>query len=211
MRRAAAALLAAALLVTPFATAGLPTRAATFAWDKSGNLRGTFNYQDALDEKIQKRLKNGLAVTIVMRGFVYRAGSPTTPIALAGHTCKVAYDLWNEVFRVVVNGVTKPPVVNMKGVYRLCTDMTDLPISDRKTLKGSGVDYYLAVKVEVNPISDKLIKEMQAWVTRPLGANPGGTIGTGDALFATFVSVFMQKNVANADKVIEFQTNPFPP
>jgi hypothetical protein len=208
VRRAALALAAAALLVTPLATAQLPTRAATFTWDKTGVLRGTFTYQDAIDEKIRKRLTQGLAVTFVMRGYVYRTGS-TTPIALTGHTCRVAYDLWNDVFRVVVNGATKPPVVNLKGVYRLCTDMVDLPISDRKTLKGPTSDYYLAVKVEVNPVSDKLLKEMQAWVTRPLGVS--GTIGTGDALFATFVSVFMQKSVATADKVVEFRTAVFPP
>lgn len=213
MRRAArpgVALLAAALLVTPRATAQLATRTATFTWDKTGTLKGTFSYRDAIDEKVQKRLKQGLAVTIVMRGFVYRKGT-AAPIALTGNTCKVAYDLWNEVFAVVVNGVTKKAVVNINGVYRLCTDMVELAISDRKTLKGSGSDYSLAVKVEVNPVSEKLIKDMERWVTRPLGANPGGTLGTGDALFATFVAVFMQKNVASADKVVEFGTAPFPP
>jgi hypothetical protein len=208
MRRAAAALLAAALLVTPLATAQLTTRTATFTWDKNSVLKGTFSYKDAIDEKIKKRLGQGLAVNIVMRGYVYRTGS-TTPIALTASTCRVAYELWNETFTVVVNGVTKKAVVNINGVYRLCTDMVDLPISDRKTLKGSGADYYLAVKVEVNPVSPKLLKEMQAWVTRPLGVS--GTIGAGDALFATFVSVFMQKSVASADKIVEFRTATFPP
>jgi len=208
MKRAAAALLAAALLITPAATAQLATRAATFTWDKA-LLRGTFSYRDAIDDKIKKRLGQGLAVTIVMRGYVYNKADNKTPVALTANTCRVAYDLWNDVFAVVVNGVTKKAVVNLNGVHRLCTDMDKLPIVERKAIKGSGADYYLAVKVEVNPVSPKLLKDIQTWVTRPLGVS--GTIGTGDALFATFVSVFMQKSVASADKVVEFQTGYFPP
>jgi hypothetical protein len=202
-----AALTIALLLMTTAAGAQLAVRPATFTWDKTSILRATFSYRDAIDEKIEKRLKQGLAVNIVMRGYVYRGGA-SDPVALTGHTCKVAYDLWQEVFSVVVNGVKKPPVVNLKGVYRLCTDMSELPVSDRATLKGKGSDYYLAVKVEVNPPSDKLMKDMERWVTRPLGVSGG--ISAGDALFATFVSVFMKKQVT-ADKVVEFQTAAFPP
>lgn len=203
-KRAAAAL--ALLLVTTAAGAQLATRPATFTWDKTNVLRGTFSYRDAIDDKIEKRLKQGLAVNIVMRGYVYRSGS-SDPVALTAHTCKVAYDLWQEVFLVLVNNVKKPPVVNLNGVYRLCTDMANLPVSDRATLKGKGSDYYLAVKVEVNPPSEKLLKDMERWVTRPLGVSGG--LSAGDALFATFVSVFMKKQVS-ADKVVEFRTGTFP-
>lgn len=198
----------AALLIALPAAADLATRATTFTWDKVSVLHGTFNYRDAIDDKIKKRLANGLPVTIVMRGYVYR-NSGGDPIALTAHQCRVAYDIWNEVFRVVVNGVAKPPVVNLNGVYRNCTDMAELPITDRKTLKGSkGTDFYLAVKVEVNPVSEALQKQIEQWVTRPSGVSGG--ISAGDALFATFVSVFMKKQVG-ADNVVEFRTPVFPP
>lgn len=204
MRRVATGL--AVLFFALPAAGDLATRTATLSWDKANVLRGTFSYRDAIDDKIRKRLTNGLPVTIVMRGYVYRAGGGD-PVALTAHSCKVAFDIWNEVFIVVVNGVTKPPVVNLNGVYRNCTDMSELPISDRATLKGKGSDYYLAVKVEVNPVSEALQKEIQRWVTRPL--NYGG-LSAGDALFATFVSVFMKKQVS-ADQVVEFRTAVFPP
>lgn len=205
MKRVAFA--ATLLLVTTSAVAQLAVRPATFAWDKTNVLRGTFSYRDAIDDKIKKRLSNGLPVTIVMRGYVYRTAGGD-PVALTAHQCKVAYDIWNEVFRVVVNGAAKPPVVNMNGVFRLCTDMADLPISDRATLKGKGTDYYLAVKVEVNPVSAKLLKDMERWVTRPLGVSGGLTAG--DALFASFVSVFMKQQIS-ADRTVEFKTAAFPP
>jgi hypothetical protein len=198
----------ALLTVASDARADLEVRTTKFAWDKAGVLRGTFTFRDAIDDAIRKKLSNGLAVTIVMRGYVYpNAGGD--PVALTAHTCRVAYDLWNEVFRVVVDGTTKPPVVNLKGVYRLCTDLVDHPIVEKATLKGKPDGHFLAVKVEVNPVSEATIKEIQRWVTRPLG--PSGSITAGDALFATFVGVFMKKQVAGADRIVEFRTASFPP
>jgi hypothetical protein len=198
----------ALLLITLPAGAQLGVRSAKLEWDKTNILRGKFDYNDAIDDKIKKRLVNGLPVTIVMRGYVYR-NNGGDPIALTAHTCRVAYDLWQEVFRVVVNGVSKPPVVNLKGVYRNCTEMVELPVVERATLKGAkGSDFYLAVKVEVNPVSAALQKQIENWVTRPSGVSGGLTAG--DALFATFVSVFIKKQLT-ADNVVEFRTAVFPP
>ena len=59
----------------------------------------------------------------------------------------------------------------------------------------------------MNPVSDETLKKIQQWVTRPTGAS--GSIGAGDALFASFVGVFMKK-VATADHVVEFRTASFP-
>jgi hypothetical protein len=202
---------AAALAVSALAldaSAALPIRASKFAWDKVGVLRGSFSFREALDDKaIAKKLANGLEVKLVMRGYVYpNAGGD--PIALTAHTCSVAYDLWNEVFLVSVNGAKSKPVVNKKGVYRLCTDLVDHPIADRPTLRNKPSDYYLAVKVEVNPVGADTLKKVQQWVTRSTGAS--GSISPSDALFASFVGVFMKK-IATADLVIDFQTDSFPP
>jgi hypothetical protein len=189
------------------ASAALPVRTAKFSWDKAGVLHGSFAFRDALDDKaIAKKLSNGLEVRLVMRGYVYpNAGGD--PIALTAHTCSIAYDLWNDVFLVSVNGAKSKPVVNKKGVYRLCTDLVDLPIADRGTMRNKPQDHYLAVKVEVNPVSADTLKKVQQWVTRSTGAS--GSISPGDALFASFVGVFMKK-IATADLVIDFQTDPFP-
>ncbi len=202
---AAAALALAS--VAPAASAALPVRAAKFSWDKVGVLRASFSFRDALDDKaIAKKLANGLEVKLVMRGYVYpNAGGD--PIALTAHTCSIAYDLWNEVFLVSVNGQKSKPVVNKKGVYRLCTDLVDQPVTDRPTLRNKPQDYYLAVKVEVNPVSADTLKKVQQWVTRSTGAS--GSISPGDALFASFVGVFMKK-IATADLALDFQTDPFP-
>ncbi len=205
---AGVAALVVTIAVATAADAQLQVRPAKFAWDKAGMLRATFEYRDAFDDpKVKKRLYNGLPVDIVMRGYVYPNGGGD-PVALTAHSCRVAHDVWNEIYSVVVNGVKKPPVVNMKGVYRLCTDMVDLPIAEKAILKNPQ-NFFLAVKVEVNPVSAAVLKEIQRWVTRPLGVSGG--ISAGDALFASFVGVFMKKQVASADNVIEFKTASFPP
>ncbi|MEO7095073.1 MAG: hypothetical protein ABI175_17570 [Polyangiales bacterium] len=198
-----------AALVVAHAYGALPVRPAKFTWDKNGVLRGTFSFKDALEAApVAKKLSNGLKVTVVMRGYIY-ANSGGDPVGLTAHSCNIAYDLWNEIYYVSVNGKKSVPIVTRKGVYRKCTDLEDHPIADRLvTLKNKPADYYLAVKVEVDPISDDITKKIQQWVTRPSGASGG--IGPGDALFASFVGVFMKK-VATAGYVIEFQTGPFPP
>lgn len=197
-----------AALVVARAWAALPIRAATYTWDKNSVLRGTFSFRDAIDDPaIKKKLTNGLGVHLVMRGYVYPNGG-ANPVALTAHSCKVAYDLWEEVYRVVVNSGKTQIAPNMNGVYRRCTDMADLTIADRTTLAGKGSGYFLGVKVEVNPTSPAMLQQIQQWVTRPSGAS--GTINPGDALFASFVGAFMTK-VPTADKVVEFQTASFPP
>jgi hypothetical protein len=198
-----------AVAVASFAdrTSALATRPATYTWDKGNSLRGTFNFDDAINADQKKRLGNGFAVTIVMRGYVIpNAGGD--PIALTAHTCTVAYDLWEQIFFVVVNNGKKSPVANLQGVYRRCTQMKDLSIADKATLKNKPTDYYLAVHVEVNPKSQQLLNQIQGWVTRPLGVS--GSISPGDALFATFVGVFIKQQSSTADVIIDFRTASFP-
>lgn len=177
-------------------------------WDKSGMLHGVLDMRDAIDDPvITKKLKDGLPVTVIVRGYVV----PTTggnPIVFTAHTCHVAFDLWNEVFRITENGATKPPVINLKGVYRHCTDM-DLAIVTRADLPAAPPGFDLSLKIDVNPVDPKLQDQIKQWITRPQGTT--GTISPGDALFATFANVFMNKKIPPAQLVIEFDTPPFPP
>ncbi len=199
------------LLVTAraLAQASAPLRTAKFAWDKNNvALRGTFAFKDALEDKvIARKMANGMKTTLFMRAYVY-ANSGGNPIGWTAHTCNIGYDLWNEVYNVAVNNGKVQVVVNAKGVHRLCTEMADKELVQRSALSGSASGYYLYVKVEVNPVSPQTLQRIQQWVTRPAGAST--TISPGDALFASFVGVFM-KNLPNADKEVEFKTASFPP
>jgi len=191
-----------------WAQAQLPQRTATFTWDKTNQLHGTFSFRDAVDDPaIAPKLPKGLKVTVVMRGYVFPNGGGN-PAAFTGHTCEIAYSLWDEVYVIRVNSGKPQVAVNKKGIYRLCTDLNDHPMIRRSDIAGSPSGYFLGVKVEVNPVSAATLQQVEKWVTRPTGAS--GSISPGDALFAAFASVFL-KNLPTADKVVEFRTASLPP
>ncbi|HVH45601.1 MAG TPA: hypothetical protein VM925_24775, partial [Labilithrix sp.] len=88
--------------------AELPRRQANFAWDKNDKtqqvlLRASFSYRDVIDKSMADKLASGLPTVIAMRAYVLREGEPN-PVALAVRTCRVVYDLWDEVYRLKISG-----------------------------------------------------------------------------------------------------------
>ncbi len=207
MRFGAVAVGGVAALLTTIAAADLAVRPTKFVWDKGDVLRGTFSFTDVLDNPaVKTKHTKGTIITVVMRGYILPNGGGD-PIALTAHTCTFVWDLWNDVFRVSVDGGPSKVKINMKGVYKECTELVDHPIVERFRVKANPAGYYLAVKAEVNPTDAKKLAQIKAWVTRPAGATGG--ISLGDALFASFVGLFM-KDILTADAVVDFRTPSFP-
>ena len=150
-----------------------------------------------------------------MRAYVFEDGR-TDPIAnvLAARTCSVVYDLWDEVYRVKIADPTvtdpererKLAAINVEGVIRQCMEPRDLPIVDRALL-ARGKAHFLGVIVEVNPISESMIKQIRQWVSRPTGST--GT-SPGAALFGSFVGLFVRQ-IGTSDRTLIFRTQPFVP
>jgi hypothetical protein len=183
----------------------LPQRRAIFAWDKD-LLRASFSFRDVADAFIAEKLKNGISSVIVMRAYVFEDGR-TEPVALAARTCSVAYDLWDEVYRVKITdpaGERNVAVINAEGVTRRCTEAQDFPIVARSLLK-KAKPYFLGVIVEVNPISEATLQQIRQWVSRPMGSTG---IGTGDALFGSTVGLFV-RDIGTADRTLIFRTQAF--
>lgn len=213
MRRAFVALLALALTLVPSAARaedppeGLPTRSVTFSWDKT-LLRASFGYRDVVDKALTAKLSSGLPTVIALRAYVLREGD-ASPVALAIRSCRIVYDLWDEVYRIRVTssgGDRDVAGLNVEGVLRQCADVREMPIAD-KTLLAVGKAHYLGVIVEVNPVSPQMLAEMRRWVSRPAGSTG---IGPGDALFGSFVALFVQK-LGTADRTLRFRSATFTP
>lgn len=186
----------------PDAPAELPSRMANYAWDKT-LLRASFSYRDAIDAPLVNKLSTGLPTVIAMRAYVLREGS-AEPIALAVRSCRVVYDLWDEVFRIHVSGPGGEhdlAVINVDGVLRQCAEARDLPVVDRSAL-AADKPHYLGVIVEVNPVSPQMLDQMRRWISRPTGAT---TIGPGDALFGSFVGLFVRQ-IGASDRTLRFRT-----
>jgi hypothetical protein len=93
------------------------------------------------------------------------------------------YDLWDEVFRIQLvqpGGAIQTVAVNVEGVLRNCCEAKNLSLVDR-TLLVKTASYFVATLVEVNPVSQAMLDQIQLWVTRPNGSN---AIGPGDSLLA---------------------------
>lgn len=185
----------------------LPRRHANFAWkkDKLGArlLVTSFSFRDVVDKAIADKLQSGLTTEIAMRAYVLREGEPN-PVALAVQTCRVAYDLWDEMYRLKVSGPggeRNLAAFNLEGVLRQCAEARDLVVVDRSLLV-PGAAYFLGVIVEVNPVKAQDLQQMRKWVSRPAGSTG---IGPGDALFGSFVGLFVRQ-IGNADRTLRFRT-----
>jgi hypothetical protein len=204
------------------APSGLPQRNAHFRWEKTarGNelLKVGFTARDLIDASVTQKLGSGVTSVIATRAYVFVDGQ-SDPIALAVRTCRVAYDLWEEVYRVKVSavGVERDlAATNMERVIKICVDTVEkdatgvdqptLIVADRSLL-GTGKPHFVGVIMEVNPVSQDQIEQMRRWVTRPAGSTG---IGPGDALFGSFVSFFMRQ-IGTADKTLRFRSQTFTP
>lgn len=183
----------------------LPVRNVTLSWDK-GILRTSFSVRDALDPEIAKKLASGIAAVVALRVYAFRQGAEV-PVALAVRTCRVAYDVWDEVYRIklAVGGDDKDlAVLNLEGVARMCFDTKDFAVLAEKSVDKR--PHFLGVLFEVNPVSAQTLEQMRRWVSRPSG--PSG-IGPGDALFGSFVGLFVRQ-IGASDKTVRFRTQSLP-
>jgi hypothetical protein len=185
----------------------LPPRQANYAWD-GDLLRASFSYRDVLaDPALTKKLSSGLPMVVAMRAYVYGEGQ-LAPIALATRVCRVVYDLWDEVYRVHLSEPERErdQAAVLDGVVRLCTEARDLPVV-RRGLLTPGEPYFLAVIVDVNPVSPEMVEQIRRWMSRPTGKT---SIGPSDALFGNFVQLFARQ-IASSDSTLAFRTGPVMP
>lgn len=194
----------------------LPKRQANFSWSQPTKenpratpvLQASFSFRDMVDDTVDQKLKKGIPVVVAMRAYVLKEGE-SNPIALAVRTCRVVYDLWEEVYRLRVSGPggdRNLAANDTKGVIRNCFEAVDLPIVE-KPIMTAGKPHFLGVIVEVNPVSPEMIEQMRKWVSRPAGSTG---IGPGDALFGSFVGLFVRQ-IGTADKTLRFRTQPITP
>ncbi|MDB4944210.1 MAG: hypothetical protein JWP97_3744 [Labilithrix sp.] len=196
----------------PDKPAELSQRQATYTWEKQDRgpdlLQASFSYVDVVDSGVRQKLASGLQSVVVMRAYVLREGE-ANPVALAARTCRIAYDLWDEVYRLKISGPggeRDTAALNVEGVLRQCFEIRRMPLGDRSIFT-PGKAHFLGVIVEVNPVNAQMVEQMRKWVSRPAGSTG---IGPGDALFGSFVGLFVRQ-LGTADRTLRFRTQPLTP
>ena len=183
----------------------LPRRSVRFASYKDWVVMDAA-WRDAVDAVIEKKLLSGLPTVIAARAYLFAEGG-SEPVSLSVKTCRVVYDLWDEVFRIELRqeGAARNTVaVNVEGVLRRCAQGQRLPLAAVAGLP-AGLRYFAGVLVEVNPVSKEMLERIRRWVTLPRGA---GAVSVGDSLFGSFVGLFVT-HLPAADRTVRFRTQSF--
>lgn len=204
------ALVVAALCVAAPARAdsdsAIVHRRAHFA-ERGNELVMTMRFPELFDAAAEKRLSSGFPARVVVRIYVYRAGVDE-PVSLAVARYRVVYDLWGEVYIVrsdLAGRIVDRRYRDRDAAVRAVTQLSSLPIAPLSAV-AIGPHYFVAAVVELNPVSDKLLAEMRRWLTRPAGQP---TVAGEGSVFGSFVSVFVNPKLDEADRVVRLRSQPF--
>ena len=213
-RPALAAVLTVALAVAAIgafpgarAQAQVAHRTIGVRWDH-GAPQLSFSARDVVNSDVRRKLESGLPQTIVTRVYAYpEAGGE--PIAVALQSCRVVYDLWEEVYRVQVQTASSDrseSASSVEGVVRRCLTATNVPVgAAAQYVARRATRVYFAALVEINPMSPDTVQRIRRWLARP-----GGGRLEGDAFFGSFVSLFVNRRIGAAERTLSFRSQPVP-
>jgi hypothetical protein len=116
----------------------------------------------------------------------------------------VTYDLWDEVFHVHLEDERQSKwydATSRNDALRLCTSVRDTRLNVRGLAPGR---YVVGVVAELNPVSTEMLEGLRAWLRVPTGA-----AGEGQSFFGSFVAIFINRRLGEADRTIRFRSAPF--
>jgi hypothetical protein len=194
------------LVATGAAEDPVPVREGSFA-EKGAFLTMTVGLPDVVDDSLRKKLRSGFTSMIVLRAYLFREGQ-TAPLGLTVRTYRVSWDVWEEVYLVQIEDPQGQLNLKFKTEAEAVAQLARLdsfPL-DRLANIPIGVNHFVAVLIEVNPISPELLAQARRWLSRP-----GGTerLSGGDTFFGSFVSIFVNTKVNEAERIIRFRSRPF--
>jgi hypothetical protein len=151
-------------------------------------------------------LGTGIESTVVIRIQITPQDSDD-PVAEQLIRRSVVYDVWDEVYRLQLDergGQKKLQVKYRAEALKWLTAIEDLPVARLTELPLEKV-YVLKMVVELNPVSRETLAEVRRWLSQ----GNGGGLDRGGAFFGSFVSVFYNPKIADADRVLRIRSQPF--
>lgn len=211
MRARGMVVLATALLlglVTPLrADDGAVLKRRMWFAERGDNLTVSTAFTELLDKKAYERLKSGFATTIVARVYVYNKDKEL-PVSVVMASFRAVYDLWDEVYVVRIDGPQGRQTqrfASRADALKALTTLDECPVAPLELIP-RGPHHYLAMVVELNPVSKELLAEMRRWLTKPAGA---ASLDRSSSFFGSFVSVFVNPKLPEADRVLKYRSQPF--
>ena len=184
----------------------VPLRQCGFA-EKGQFLTISVGIQDVVDEAFKKKVRSGFAQTIVLRVYLYREGE-AQPLGLTLRTYRVWYDLWDERFFVQMQdpqGQRTLPFKTEAEALVAITKLENFPVIPASVVP-PGVRHFVAVLVELNPISPEMLAQARRWLSR---SGSSASQAGGETFLGSFVSIFVNTKVNEAERIIKFRSQPF--
>ncbi|MBA3396384.1 MAG: hypothetical protein H0T89_27385 [Deltaproteobacteria bacterium] len=155
------------------------------------------------DSAAYAALDSGFTSTVVIRIWIYPQSS-TTAVAFVPLERQVVYNLWDEVFELRIDGRAPVKEKRQSEALKRLTAIEDIPVARLANLPPDQV-FLLAMQVELNPVSKKTLAEVRRWLSQ----GTGGGLDRGGAFFGSFVSVFVNPKIPEADRVLRIRSQPF--
>ncbi len=172
-------------------------------------LLATFSYRDVFSKSVREKLRSGLPTNIVIQVGVESKESKKKDFVFWARTIDITYDLWEEVFVVVIkekHGKRRKKVKTLKEAIDTAGILWRARVARLRDLE-PGV-YRLRFLAEVNPVSKGMVKNIQRWISQPQKGRGGGSQSRTN-FFGAFVGRFVDKNIGKADKTVVFLTQWF--
>ncbi|MBW2731068.1 MAG: DUF4390 domain-containing protein [Deltaproteobacteria bacterium] len=180
------------------------TKTADFV-QHGGTVLMSAGFREMFDARLRRRLRSGFATTVTMRVYLYQR-TIRRPVLALSRRLSAVYDLWDEQFLVRFDGPLGPRAQRFRSINDVVDRLTSFwrfPLVSTSRIK-SGKRYYVAVVVEVNPMSRKVLAAVRRWLRKPTRRQVGG-----ESLFGSFVSIFVNDEIRRAEKTFKFRTQDF--
>lgn len=175
--------------------------------ERGGSLTVSTSFTEVFTTEAYDELGSGLANTVVVRVYVYRKGTEL-PVAFTLAAFRIVYDLWDELYLVridVAGGRQNLRFASRADALRAITELDRFPVAELGDIE-IGPHHFLAMVVELNPVSQEMLAQMRRWLTRPAGS---ASLDRSTSFFGSFVSVFVNPKLPEADRVVRIRSQPF--
>jgi len=153
------------------------------------------------DNAAYDALDDGPASTVIIRIWIYPQGA-SQPVAFFLFQRQVSYEPWDEIFYLNIDGKKLKEKRKADALKRL-TAVEDLTVARLSSLPFDQI-FLCAMQIELNPVSKETLAEVNRWLSQGTGG-----LDRGGAFFGSFVSVFVNPKIPEADRVLRIQSQPF--
>jgi len=174
--------------------------------ERGDQLHVTASIAKLFDRAAYEALDSGFSSTVVIRIWIYPRDS-TDPVAFMLIQRQALYNLWDEVYELKFDETSGRKIVKEKRkaeALKKLTSLEDLAIAPLSQLPYEQI-YLLAMEIELNPVSKETLAQVRRWLSQ----GTGGGLDRGGAFFGSFVSVFVNPKIAEADRVLRIRSQPF--